>query len=184
MTHPAPTPGQTIGPFFGYALPFEGGSDLVPAGTPGAVRLHGRVFDGEGNPVPDALIEIWQTDTDGVIPQVAGSRSRDGWTFTGFGRAATDSEGEYTFTTVRPGPATTGRASYFAVTVFARGLLHRLFTRAYLPLDDTATDPVLSVVPLSRRNTLIVTENGSDLLFDIHLQGERETVFLEYTASA
>src|ERR1700704_3051968 len=78
------TPGQTVGPFFGYALPFERGNELVPAGTPGALRLHGTVTDGSGNPVPDALLEIWQPDTEGNVPNSPGALRRDGWTFTGW----------------------------------------------------------------------------------------------------
>jgi protocatechuate 3,4-dioxygenase, alpha subunit len=78
------TPGQTIGPFFGYALPFERGNELVPPGAPGAIRLHGVVTDGAGAPVPDALVEIWQADADGVVPTATGSLRRDGWTFTGW----------------------------------------------------------------------------------------------------
>src|SRR5664279_262397 len=92
------TPGQTVGPFFGYALPYPGGDCLVPVGHPEAVRLTGRVFDGLGDPVPDALIEIWQADQTGAIVQRAGSLHRDGHTFTGWGRAATDYTGRYSFT--------------------------------------------------------------------------------------
>lgn len=87
------TPGQTVGPFFGYALPFDRGSELVPPGSPGAIRLHGVVTDGAGKPVPDALLEIWQADADGNVPTASGALRRDGWTFTGWGRAATDDEG-------------------------------------------------------------------------------------------
>ena len=97
-----PTPGQTVGPFFGYALPFEQGDQLVPPGTPGAIRLHGVVTDGDGNPVPDALLELWQADADGTVPTATGSLHRDGWTFTGWGRSATDGDGRYGFTTVTP----------------------------------------------------------------------------------
>ena len=99
------TPGQTIGPFYGYALPFDRGSDLVPPGSPDAIQFHGVVTDGAGNPVPDALLEIWQADADGAIPSATGSLRRDGWTFTGWGRAATDDAGHYSFSTVaaRPG---------------------------------------------------------------------------------
>lgn len=82
------TPGQTVGPFFGYALPFDRCDQLVPAGSPGAVQLSGLVLDGDGQPVPDALLEIWQANADGTIPTSTGSLHRDGWTFTGWGRAA------------------------------------------------------------------------------------------------
>ena len=108
-----PTPGQTVGPFFGTALPYVGGSELVPPGRPDAIRLHGRVLDGAGAPVPDALIELWQTGPDGVVPQAEGSLHRDGWTFTGWGRAASDRLGGYRFTTRRP--ARTSGPAFFAL---------------------------------------------------------------------
>ena len=93
------TPGQTVGPFYGFALPYEGGEHLVPPGHPAAVQLTGRVLDGAGSPVPDALIEIWQADADGRIVQQPGSLHRDGFTFTGWGRCSTDNDGRYRFTT-------------------------------------------------------------------------------------
>jgi protocatechuate 3,4-dioxygenase alpha subunit len=178
----APTPGQTVGPFFGYALPYAGGSALVPAGRAEALRLHGRVLDGAGDPVPDALLELSQPDAEGVLVQQPGSLSRDDFTFTGWGRAATDREGRYSFTTVAPGPTAPGAAAYFAVTVFARGLLDRLFTRIYLPGDDAAlgADPLLASLPSERRATLIATADEAGLAFDVRLQGDGETVFLAY----
>jgi len=181
MTARPPTPGQTIGPFFGYALPFEGGGQLVSRAHPAAIRLHGTVFDGDGAPVPDALLEIWQADGDGRIVQQAGSLHRDGYTFTGWGRAATDNAGRYSFTTMAPGAREPGRASFIAMTVFARGLLNRLFTRAYLPGDVALdTDPLLAAVPAERRGTLIATPDADGFAFDVVLQGANETVFLSY----
>ncbi len=181
MTARPPTPGQTIGPFFGYALPFEGGGQLVSRAHPAAIRLHGTVFDGDGAPVPDALLEIWQADGDGRIVQQAGSLHRDGYTFTGWGRAATDNAGRYSFTTMAPGARDPGRASFIAMTVFARGLLNRLFTRVYLPGDVALdTDPLLAAVPAERRGTLIATPDADGFAFDVVLQGANETVFLSY----
>jgi protocatechuate 3,4-dioxygenase, alpha subunit len=174
------TPGQTIGPFFGYALPFERGNELVPPCSAGSIRLHGVVTDGAGAPVPDALLEIWQADADGVVPTATGSLRRDGWTFTGWGRASTDDEGHYSFTTVKPGAIQHDSAPFFAVTVFARGLLNRLFTRAYVPGDRLAQDVLLSTVPADRRHTLIAVPDEHGLRFDIRLQGEDETVFLRF----
>lgn len=196
-----PTPGQTVGPFFGYALPYPHGNELVEAGAPGAVRLHGTVYDGAGVPVPDALIEIWQADPAGAVVRRSGSILRDG-TFTGWGRAETDREGGYWFRTLRPGATEPGRAPFFAVTVFARGLQDRLFTRAYLP-DAAASEPdaLLGSLRPERRATLFAHDepDGSlrdgvscslrygvscSLRFDIRLQGgptgEEETVFLTY----
>lgn len=177
------TPGQTVGPFFGYALPFERGSELVPPGTPGSVRFGGVVFDGDGRPVPDALLEIWQADADGRVPTAAGSLHRDGWTFTGWGRASTDDGGHYSFTTVVPGATTPGRAAFYLLTVFARGLTNRVFTRAYVPGEELAADPLLVSLPAERRDTLIATRDDHGLRFDIQLQSSAtkpETAFLRY----
>lgn len=191
----AATPGQTIGPFYGFALPYPRDCELVAPGTPGAIRLHGTVLDGAGQPVPDAMVEIRQADAAGRVPAVEGSIRRDGSTFTGWGRCAVDPGGRYGFTTVRPGATDEGAAPFFAVTVFARGLLNRLFTRAYLPGDDAAlgADPLLASLTPERRDTLIAVAEGeaegpgeqhrggpSDLRFDVHLQGDRETVFLTF----
>jgi protocatechuate 3,4-dioxygenase alpha subunit len=176
-----PTPGQTVGPFYGFALPYDGDRDLVPADHPGAVRLHGTVRDGHGDPVPDALLEIWQADTDGVVPQRPGSLRRDDVTFTGWGRAATDSAGRYSFTTVEPGATGDGCAAFIAMTVLARGLLNRLFTRVYLPGHAAlASDPLLGALPDGRRDTLVARRDDDGLLFDLTLQGDGETVFLRY----
>jgi len=175
------TPGQTVGPFFGFALPYLGGADLVAPGHPAAVRLRGRVLDGAGEPVPDALLELWQLGPGGAVVRCAGSLRRDGWTFTGWGRAATDNTGAYGFTTVVPGRHGDA-APFLALTVFARGLLDRLFTRCYLPGDERALarDPLLSALPADRRDTLVATRTDDGFAFDIRLQGERETVFLSY----
>ena len=177
------TPGQTFGPFYGYALPFEKGGELLAPGLPGAIRLQGTVRDGAGEPIPDALLEIWQADSEGNIPQRTGSLVRDGYTFTGWGRTAVDNTGNYTFTTVNPGPTEEGSAPFISVVIFARGLLNKLHTRMYLPEDQEALakDPLLSSLPEDRRRTLIATrEADGGLRWDITLQGEDETVFLAY----
>jgi protocatechuate 3,4-dioxygenase alpha subunit len=161
-------------------LPFERGNELVPPGSAGAIRLHGVLTDGAGAPVPDALLEIWQADADGVVPTAAGSLHRDGWTFTGWGRASTDEDGRFSFTTVEPGAVRPDSAPFIAVTVFARGLLNRLFTRVYLPGTEPAQDRLLSSVPADRRRTLIAAPDQDGLRFDIRLQGDDETVFLRY----
>ena len=171
------TSGQTIGPFFGYALPYDGGEDLVPAHHPNAVRLHGTVYDGAGTPVPDSLVEIWQADATGMIPDARGSLTRDGYTFTGFGRSATTRDGHYSFTTVEPG-APSGSSAFFSVIVFARGLTDKLHSRIYVPGAD---DAFLSSLPVERRATLIARrQSDGSLHHDIHLQGEEETVFLDF----
>lgn len=177
MSHIA-TPGHTVGPFFHYALPYDGDRDLVAPGTPGSVHLHGTVLDGDGRPVPDALVEIWQASPEGEILQRPGSLRRDGVTFTGFGRASTDRTGHYGFVTLPPGPVD-GGLPFFAVTVFARGLLNRLFTRAYLPIEGGRSDALLDATG-ERASTLLCVPDESGLRFDIRLQGEGETVFLSY----
>jgi protocatechuate 3,4-dioxygenase alpha subunit len=180
------TPSQTVGPFFGFALPYDGGSELVPTAFPGAVRLHGTVRDAEGTVVPDAVVEIWQPDADGRIAQEPGSRHRARGVFTGFGRVAVDAGGHYEFTTVVPG-ATGDGPRWALLTVFARGLAHHLFTRAYFVSEgeQDPTDDLLSRVAEDRRGTLLARQDSpTSYRFDIRLQGEGETVFLDYPAAA
>ncbi len=182
MTEFPCTPGQTVGPFFALALTHRGDRDLVGDAHPRAVRLHGTVYDGAGDGVPDALVELWQPDHAGRIPRQHGSLQRDPTVFTGWGRSATDAAGRYGFTTVAPGAASAGRPPFFAIAVFARGLLDRLFTRAYLPDGDLGADPLLATVDAGRRDTLVcdAESGGAAYRFDVHLQGPNETVFLSY----
>ncbi|MFS4105781.1 protocatechuate 3,4-dioxygenase subunit alpha [Streptomyces sp. PD-S100-1] len=188
----APTPSHTVGPFYGYALPFRGGEEIAPLGHPDTLTVHGHVYDGEGRPLPDALVEVWGPGPDGVLPAVDGSMRRDpasggflgrnGVEFTGFGRSQTDANGHWYARTLRPG-ARGRNAPYLSVCVFARGLLVHLFTRIYLPGDEAAlaSDPLLSRLDEERRGTLIAAaEDGTAYRFDIRLQGEGETVFLEF----
>jgi protocatechuate 3,4-dioxygenase alpha subunit len=159
------TPSQTVGPFFAIGLPFEAGPYACEQDAPDAIWVRGTVYDGAGDPVPDALIETWQTSpTD----------------FRGFTRCATGPDGSYAIRTRRPGPVPgpDGRpqAPHLAVSVFARGLLDRVVTRIYFADDE---DPILSTVDPSRRPTLIATAQEDGYRFDIRLQGEDETVFFE-----
>jgi protocatechuate 3,4-dioxygenase, alpha subunit len=167
------TPSQTVGPFFAIELPYGDGRYAVPEGTPGAVWLRGRVLDGDGAPVPDALVETWQAGPDGRF---------DG--FRGFGRCPTDGQGRFEFVTVKPGqvPGPGGRlqAPHLEVGVFARGLLKRVNTRIYFPdeAEANAEDPVLSLVEDdAERQTLIARQEDGALRFDIRLQGDGETTF-------
>jgi protocatechuate 3,4-dioxygenase alpha subunit len=191
------TPSQTVGPFFALpgALPWVDGPLVVPEGTPGAIRLLGQVWDGAGEPVPDALIEIWQADPAGRFVHPDDPRGRpdgppvwaaDGGTFRGFGRCPTDDLGRYWFLTVKPGgvPAPDGsaQAPHIDVSVFARGTLHRLVTRIYFPDEATANerDPVLSsIAEPDVRAGLVARATGDGLRFDIHLQGPDETAFFD-----
>jgi protocatechuate 3,4-dioxygenase alpha subunit len=190
-TRVPPTPSHTVGPFYGYALPFPGGEDVAPLGHPDTVTVHGYVRDGEGAPLPDALIEVWGADPGGRVPKADGSLRRDpasggylgrnGVEFTGWGRVQTDADGHWYVRTLRPG-ARGNSAPYLSVCVFARGLLVHLFTRIYLPGDEAAlaADPLLRRLDEERRATLIARDEGAAYRFDIRLQGEGETVFLEY----
>ncbi len=177
-----PTPGQTVGPFFAFGLDYPKKHEVVFPHSPGAIVLGGTVFDGAGAPIPDAVVEIWSADRNGAIPRAHGALGRDDHTFTGFGRAATTDVGRYEFWTCDPGPVD-GRAPFFSVVVFARGLPDKLVTRIYLPEHDElrAADPLLSSLDESERATLIATRlPGGHLHHDIHLQGEKETVFLAF----
>ncbi|MEV6110528.1 protocatechuate 3,4-dioxygenase subunit alpha [Streptomyces sp. NPDC051940] len=186
MTYP-PTPSQTVGPFYGYALPFPDGGAVAPHGHPDTLTVHGHVYDGEGAPVPDALLEFWQPAPDGSRAGAPGSLRRDavtggylgrnGTDFTGFARVATDAAGHYALRTLPP-----GGVPYLAVIVFARGLLHHLHTRVYL--DVTADDPLLASLEPGRRATLLAAEERERVhRFDVRLQDDGvhgETVFLAF----
>ena len=169
------TPSQTVGPFFAFGLPYGDGPRVVPEWHPDAIRIHGFVLDGAGEPVPDALLEIWQAGPDSVPPVAEGALVRDGHDFAGFGRCPTDRAGHYWFSTLKPG----GPAPHIAVAVFARGLLRQVVTRIYFPDErGNRTDPVLSAVPEDRRDTLVAVRDGErSYRFDVLLQGDRETVF-------
>lgn len=164
------TPGQTVGPFFRYGLEFDGGTELVPPHSPGAIRLSGTVYDGAGDPIPDALVEIWQADGTGSIPTATGSfRDRDG--FTGFGRAHVSDDGVYEFCTLLPD------ADFISVIVFARGLMDRLQSRIYLP---GRSDAFLESLTPEERATLVAVATDDGLRHDLRLQGDGETVFLAF----
>lgn len=180
-THRA-TPGQTVGPFFAYGVEYPKMHEVASPYSPGAILLSGIVRDGAGQPVPDAFIEIFGADADGTVPRARGAFRRDDHTFTGFGRAFTNDEGHFEFWTRGPGGAA-GRAPFFAAIVYARGLPDKLHTRIYLPDDEAAlaADPLLSALTREERATLVATRTArGDLVHDIRLQGEDETVFLVY----
>jgi protocatechuate 3,4-dioxygenase alpha subunit len=186
MTTEPTTPSQTVGPFFAMAggLAWPDGPRVVPDGTPGAVRIAGRVLDGEGEPVPDALVETWQADPDGRFAHPDDPRGAVDGAFRSFGRCATDADGRYWIQTVKPGPlpAPGGRtqAPHIDVSVLARGMLDRLVTRIYFPDEAAANaqDPVLSEIGDERaRGTLVARPTQHGLSFDVHLQGPDETVF-------
>ncbi len=168
------TPSQTVGPFFAIELPYGDGRYAVPEGTPEAIWLRGRVFDGDGAPVPDALVESWQADPDGQF----------GGDFRGFGRSGTDDEGRWAILTLKPGPVPggseeTAQAPHVNLNIFARGLLHQVVTRVYFAdeAQANAADPVLAGLDEDARATLVAQRCADGYELDIHLQGPHETTF-------
>ena len=194
-----PMPSQTVGPFFHLGLDRPEWSDLTagnPQGTPLGERIviEGRVLDGDGAPVPDALIELWQANAAGryAHPDDRQTDKPLDPNFRGFGRVATDAEGRFRFTTIKPGPVP-GRgnslqAPHINVLLFSRGLLIHLHTRIYFEREAAnAADPLLSSIEDAKvRGTLMARRERSDqggsparYRFDIIMQGENETAFLE-----
>lgn len=199
------TPSQTVGPFFAYGLTPKGrcqwdpngeyswketvGDNLVTADATGErIHIEGRILDGDGQPINDAMIEIWQADAQGRYANPRDNRARPNTAFKGFGRSATDKNGVYGFDTVKPGsvPGPNGKpqAPHIVVCIFSRGMLRQIYTRLYFSDEaGNTSDPVLALVPADRRKTLIATkeEKGKTPFyrFDIRVQGENETVFFE-----
>ena len=190
------TPSQTVGPFFAYALtPEQYGYDLasiaggllIEGDVPGQrIRIEGRVFDGKGELVPDAMIEIWQADGEGRYAHPADPRGSN-VAFKGFGRVGTgtDSASRFIFDTIKPGSVDGKQAPHINVIVFMRGLLLHAYTRIYFSDEAAANsrDPVLASVPADSRKTLIATRDetsaGPVYRLDIHMQGPDETVFFD-----
>lgn len=184
----AQTPSQTVGPYFQIGLAWAYRSDLFPALPTHDTRrlvVEGQVFDGDGAPIVDAVLELWQADPEGRFETSADAA--DG--VCGFGRVPTDARGAFRFETVKPGrvataggtPQTSG-APHVSVVVSMRGLLLPVKTRIYFPADiDHAHDPVLALVPPERRHTLVAQPNGARALrWDVRMQGPEETVFFDY----
>jgi protocatechuate 3,4-dioxygenase alpha subunit len=179
------TPSQTVGPYLSLGLPWPDGPFVVADGTAGAIWIRGRVTDGAGAVVPDALIETWQADPDGRFAHPADG---DGaaTTFRGFGRGPTDGDGCYAILTLKPGivpgPDGVPQAPHVDVSIFARGLLKHLVTRIYFEDEPeaNASDPILVAIDdPALRSTLIAEPTADGYRFDIRLQGERETVFFD-----
>lgn len=206
------TPSQTVGPYFHYGLAWKGGADLVARSEMGArldlippehyvlgdsnvtgtpqgevILVAGCVYDADGQPVPDAMIELWQANAAGRYASPEDDRKDVALDehFVGFGRSSTDAEGVYRFRTIRPGrvpgPGNTLQAPHLALSVFARGVIKRLPTRLYFADGEgNDTDPILTLVPEERRHTLIAQRKPDGTWWlDIHLQGTNETVFFD-----
>jgi len=199
------TPAQTVGPFFAYGLTPKGrakwdpdgtyswketiGDNLVTADATGArIRIEGQVTDGDGLPINDAMIEIWQADAQGRYASPRDARARPNTKFTGFGRSATDKNGVFGFDTIKPGrvPGPNGKAQapHIVICIFSRGMLRQVYTRLYFS-DEAANseDPILNLVPADRRGTLVAhkdTRGGPPVYrFNIRAQGKDETVFFD-----
>lgn len=193
------TPSQTVGPYFAYGLTAQqysygntqvADNQLVKGDLDGErMRLVGKVFDGNGDAVDDALIEIWQANAAGRFNHPLDQRSNRALdtNFLGYGRCGTGTRSDlsFSFDTIKPGAAQEGHAPFITVVVMMRGLLSHAFTRVYFSDESNAnqTDPVLSKVCASRQATLIAqrkeTGTGPEYHFDIHMQGARETVFFD-----
>jgi protocatechuate 3,4-dioxygenase, alpha subunit len=198
-----PTGSQTVGPFFHLGFVYLERENLVGDSVAGErVIIRGKVVDGDGKIVPDAVLEIWQADPAGHYASADSPKNSGAPRFLGFGRIETDDHGEFKFTTVKPGrvPSPDGRlqAPHLVITLFSRGLLKPLLTRLYFPDEPSnAEDPVLKLVPPERHSTLIATpsvesgaKNATEHLphnaapksfeWTIVMQGEGETVFFDY----
>ena len=189
------TPSQTVGPFFKYGLTPQGQYDwddaftsnlVTPDASGERIRVEGRVFDGDGQPVPDAMLEIWQADAQGRFADPQDKRALPNATFKGFGRCGTDANGAYAFDTIKPGvvpdPDGKPQAPHLLLAVFARGMLRHLYTRIYFGDEKgNAADPVLAQVPADRRGTLIAQRKAGSAVYtlDLRLQGGAETVFFD-----
>ncbi|MBI4943239.1 MAG: protocatechuate 3,4-dioxygenase subunit alpha [Actinobacteria bacterium] len=189
---PGLTASQTVGPYLAIGLTWEHGEEAVDPGTPGAVTVSGTLYDGEGVPIPDGMVEIWQAHPDGRFhhPDDPRGVAEAPPGFRGFARAQTVDGGRWSVLTLVPGavpgPDGTTQAPHLDVSVFARGLLDRVVTRVYFPEHagvagpgGHAEDRVLAAVPEHRRHTLVAQQVDGGYRFDIRLQGENETVFFD-----
>lgn len=184
------TPSQTVGPYLKIGFTPLAVAAVAPPAAPGEhLAIEGRVVDGDGRPVRDAALEIWQADANGRYAHAEDVRKPTlAAEFRGFGRILTGAGGEFRFTTVKPGavPGQNGalQAPHLVVTLFMRGLLKQLLTRIYFPDDDAnAADPILQLVPAERRTTLIARHQPqakAALQWNVVLQGDGETVFFDF----
>jgi protocatechuate 3,4-dioxygenase, alpha subunit len=183
------TTSQTVGPFFKIGLEWLYRDNLIVEGVSGErVTIQGRVLDGDGLPVPDAIVEIWQANAHGKYnhPEDTQDKPLEPG-FNGYGRVPTNAEGMFRFNTIKPGPVPgpngKQQAPHLAVSVFMRGVLRRLVTRMYFPDDErNSGDHILNLVEAARRTTLIAKNTADDpgsLKWNVVLQGPEETVFFD-----
>jgi len=183
------TPSQTVGPYLRIGFTALAADAIAPPGEAGErLTIEGRVVDGDGKPIGDAVLEIWQADAGGKYAHAEDATKGAVGEFRGFGRILTDAGGVFRFTTIKPGsvpgPKGAKQAPHLVVTVFARGLLKHLLTRIYFPDDPgNATDPIMLLVPAERRATLVAKRSPqakATLEWNLVLQGENETVFFDF----
>ncbi|MFT4174686.1 MAG: protocatechuate 3,4-dioxygenase subunit alpha [Rhodocyclaceae bacterium] len=180
------TSSQTVGPYYRIGLDWLINTNLAPEGVEGErVIVEGRLTDGDGKPVPDGVLEIWQANAHGRYPSPEDPRDELELepAFRGWARVPTDDNGVFRFTTIKPGsvPGFNGepQAPHLNVIVLMRGILRHLYTRMYFPDERTAHDPVLQLVPAERRATLIASETAAGLGWNVSVQGQDETVFFD-----
>jgi protocatechuate 3,4-dioxygenase alpha subunit len=184
------TPSQTVGPFFHFVLAHSGDEVLASDATKGErIVIEGRVLDGEGTPLDDAMVEIWQANAAGRYDHADDRQQKPlDPAFHGFGRCCTNADGRFRFDTVRPGPVpgpgNTLQAPHINVAVFARGMLKQLMTRIYFEGEAlNADDPILGLVGDPKRRDTLMAKRASGksgpYIFDIRLQGPDETVFFD-----
>jgi protocatechuate 3,4-dioxygenase alpha subunit len=200
------TPSQTVGPFFAYGLTPKGRNKWDPNGTyswketagdnlitPDAtgqkIHIEGCISDGDGAPINDAMLEIWQADSQGRYLHARGQAPRPNAKFTGFGRSATDRQGLFGFDTIKPGAVMGAdgkpQAPHIVFCIFSRGMLRQIYTRLYFSDEAAANaaDPILALVPADRRGTLVAHKQPGEGVpvyrFDIRVQGDNETVFFD-----
>ncbi|HTM59407.1 MAG TPA: protocatechuate 3,4-dioxygenase subunit alpha [Burkholderiales bacterium] len=179
---------QTIGPYLRIGLEWMQIEDMAPKGVAGErVSFRGRVIDGNGNPVNDAAVEIWQANSHGRYAHPEDKQDKPlEKNFRGYGRSLTDDNGAFRFSTIKPGrvagPGGKLQAPHLSVTIFMRGLLKHLQTRIYFPDDPAnAEDPILAMVPAERRSTMIARRGADGTLeWNAVLQGKNETVFFAF----
>lgn len=182
------TAAQTVGPYVAIGFEKHAVPDVAPAGVAGdRVVIAGTIYDGDGKPVTDGVIETWQANSHGKYAHPDDTQEKLlEENFKGFGRVLTDAQGGFRLTTIKPGrvagPDGKEQAPHITVVIFMRGLLRHLTTRIYFPGEAAnGADPVLNLVPAARRATLIAAKTGEGMLrWDVHLQGPRETVFFDY----
>lgn len=190
------TPSQTVGPYFKYGLTPGSdyawndafGNDLVTPDVSGErIRIVGQVFDGDGKVIPDSMMEIWQADAQGRFADPQDARAAPNAAFKGFGRCGADAKGSFEFRTIKPGPVPgpggKPQSPHILLAVFARGMTQQAITRIYFEDEAAnAADPILALVSADRRVTLTAKREQGDVAtyrFDVHLQGDRETVFFD-----